>query len=314
MAKLNAFGIVLCAGVWLCLSASGFGQDQPDDAPRVVDQITFSPALSGSVLQATGNRLRCDLISMTSEKVIVRNNQRTNEIEMDKVRSIRSMDGKFEFTPAQESFESLLRRCRRIQGVMLGKLEVYDDPQPAPRRSEDPANPETPQPGEQGSLVSVPPNGAGTGTSATDTQGANTAGSNDARPAVEGTTSTTTGTRSRISICANCGKEIPPTLKNGDRCPHCQVIFWDPNRPITPVSSGTGTSAGGNSGPNSTPAPSGTGAQYPTATGAGTTVAAPAPVAGAPTLTTRVEGMSLWMKVGLFVGMLGIVWLLFQRR
>jgi hypothetical protein len=304
MPQLSKTGTVVCAVFSVCLATSGSAQDQPGDAPRLVDQITFSPARGGSVLQATGNRLRCDLLSMTAEKVVVRNNQRTNEIEMDKVRSIRSTDGKFEYSPAEESFESLLRRCRRLQGVSLSKLEVFDDVLP-----EDPVKPEAPRPGDQASITGAPP-GAGTNEAAT----ANPPETTNAE-AGEGT-APTTGNNGGTSVCANCGKEIPPTLQNGERCPHCQIIFWDPNRPIGSPPHATGSAAGSNAGPPSTVTQPGANVQYPTGSGTGTAVAAPPPAASVPrtSVGNSLSNAPMWMKVGLFAGMLGIGWLLLQRR
>jgi hypothetical protein len=300
------------------LPASARAQFPADDGAREVDQITFSPQRSGSVLQATGNRLRCDLISMTADMVVVRSGQRTHEIEMEKVRSVRSTDGKFDYSPGDESFESLLRRCRRIQGVTIGKLQVFDDLEPVeapPRNPDGQGVPDTPKPGEQGSPVAQV-GGASTSTNQggnprTDTNNTTTPGSGAPDASADGDAAS--------ARCGNCLKAIPPTLQNGDRCPHCGVIFWDQRRPIasigtTPAASSTGGNPGDGTHPMLTP--SGGGAQYPAASG----TAAPAgqaPVGGTPVTTvggSSFSNMPLWMKVGLFVGMLAIAWLLIQRR
>ena len=308
---------VVCVALSAFLAATTSAQFPPDDGTRLVDQITFSPQRSGSVLQATGNRLRCDLVSLTADKIVVQSNQRTHEIEMQKVRSIRSTDGKFEYSPGDETFDSLLRRCRRIQGVTIGKLQVYDDLEPVESPERNPngeAGPDRVRPGEQASSVA---NSAGAnGTPAATNPGGN-APPETASTTTAGGTTASGGTPS--AICANCMKTIPPTLQNGDRCPHCGVIFWDPNRSIPLIRPAPSTTAAGGNGEASHPmlTPSGANAQFPTASGGGAAPAAQAPGGGVPVTTVgggSFSNIPLWMKVGFFGGMLAIAWLLLQRR
>lgn len=290
-------------------SATVCAQEAVDDAPRVLDQISFGGARPGSVQQTNGVRARGDLVSMTPEQVVVRRQQRTFEIPMDKVKSITTTDGNFSYSPADETFDSLLRRCRRIPGVSVGKIEVFDPIPPEspaatagnPRRNPaTAAAEETPAPESPTATPEVAVN-APDGPETTTERPAAVTKTTVADPA-PGTT---------VAMCASCKEQVPLSLKNGDRCPHCGVIIWNGPSIIEPSSNSYPAVAGNAAGP-------GANSGYPTAAGSG----APAPVA-----TTPVEGgipassmggsfanTPMWMKVALFGGLLAVAWLLLQRR
>jgi hypothetical protein len=329
MPKLNSIALLVCAAAVASATVLVSAQDQSDDGTHLVEQITFSPARSASVQQATGSRLRCDLISMTADKVIVRNNQRQNEIEMGKVRSIRSTDGKFEYSPADETFESLLRRCRRIQGVSVGQVRVFDELEPEGPDTANPTEPASTGTAGQPSATALPATGGAAGPAATSPSDSGTPPeSADPSPTAAAPNAATAGPARRTSVCANCMKDIPPTLQNGDRCPHCNVIFWDASRPIAPAPAAAGHAAGiasGNPAGNATGRPSDPDSiltargpkAFSTSTGNVTPVTAPTTDTAAPATTTvgdTFSSMPMWMKVGLFAGMLAIAWLLIQRR
>jgi hypothetical protein len=322
MPRLSVVATILCVVIVTMAVAGGAARGQLADAPQVVDQITFVSSRAASVLLVTGNRLRCDLVSMTAEMVVVQNNQRRNEIEMSKIRSIRSTDGKFDYTPADESFESLLRRCRRIPGVSVGKLEVFDTIEAegtAPANgSDDPSKRGPPHAGGPPTLTAGPTGTASNGAPTGSAQGeANPPESSN--PANQGASPSTTQTARSNTFCANCMKEIPPTLNNGDRCPHCGVIFWDVNRTLPSKSTaGAANPSGDSEGTNSLLTPGPKNGQNPSILETGSTNATPAPVSATPTTITTgggtLDNMPMWMKVGLFAGMLAIAWLLLQRR
>lgn len=306
--------IAVTVSAWLLAVADGSpfarAQDPADDAPRMLDQISFGGARPGSVQQTNGVRARGDLVSMTPEQVVLRRQAKTFEIPMDKVKSITTTDGNFSYSPADETFDSLLRRVRRIPGVTIGKTEVYDPIPPespattsSPRRN--PAagstteQPATETPAATAEVTAVTPEEPERESPRPATQTAAAAG--DPAPG------------STVAICASCKQPVPLSLRNGDRCPHCQVIIW--NGPSV-FESGTNSYPAGTSG--NAGGGNGAGAAYPTAAGAATPAApATAPIEGgvpAGSVGGAFENTPMWMKVAMFGGLLAVIWLLMQRR
>ena len=264
-----------------------------------------------SIRQKSGPSRTFTLISLTAETATIRTAAGKDvEIEMSKIRSIRTRDGDFDFSPEEEAFASLVRRANRISGVSVQTVDVYDpierfapgeeipsDPVP-PRRNPDPApsivrnddtnpgpaDPVLPQP-----LIVATPE---TTTNVTPAMTPEDAGN----PPPPGTT---------IYTCATCNRDLPAGVRDGDKCPHCGIVFW--NRAPAPAASGN---SGGTNNAGGYPQATG----YPTASGAADPAASPPS-----NITTSSGGLDLdsvpmWMKVGFFVGLIAIGWLLLQRR
>lgn len=297
---------------WIATFAVMVSAALAQDAPRRVQQVTFSPPKEVSIRQKTGPSRTFSLISLTEEVATIRTSAGKDvEIEMSRIKSIRTRDGDFDFSPEDEAFASLVRRAGRITGVTVETVEVLDpierfapgeeipdDPVPQPRNSDPspaivrnddtnpgPADPDRPRP----VIVATPE-------STTDVQPEMTPEDAGDSPA-PGTT---------ILTCATCGRELPAGVRDGDKCPHCGIVFW--SRAPVPASGTPGT--------NNTGYPEASG--YPTASGTPDAAAAPA-TAPPSNVTTSSGGLNLetvpmWMKVGFFVGLIAIGWLLLQRR
>jgi hypothetical protein len=276
--------------------------------------LTFSPAKKANVRLTSGVSRSGDLISISAEKVVMKFGKNEVDIKLSTVRTLRTSDGEFLYVPADETYDELLRRRTRIAGATVEMVQVFDDGPPGadpavpkgpidtPAVATPAAHPATPRPvrNDEGVVEFVP--AFPTTPKNTQSVPASTATAVATATAAGGEPSTTTR---EIALCAKCGKEVPTTIKDGDTCPHCGVIIW--NRPAPALAPAATANANG---------------------------PAPAPVAGAPapvalpgqaqqrtsTTATVTEApfsfttMPMWMKVGLFAGMLAIAWVLMQRR
>jgi predicted RNA-binding Zn-ribbon protein involved in translation (DUF1610 family) len=306
MRTLIAVTASLCLLAALDVSPCAQAQDPVDDAPRILDQISFGGARPGSVQQTSGVRARGDLVSITPEQVVLRRQARTFEIPMDKVKSITTTDGNFSYSPADETFDSLLRRCRRIPGVSIGKTEVYDPIEP-----ESPAAASNPRRNPAASSAAEP--SATEPPAESPTTVPDEPATTEPHPTVTTTSVSDPPPGSTVAVCASCKEQVPLSLRNGDRCPHCGVIIWNGPSVIESASSTYPSGAGGNAvGGN------GAGAAYPTAAGAATPAApATTPIEGgvpASSVGGTFASTPMWMKVALFGGMLAVIWVLLQRR
>lgn len=298
------------------------GQGLPEDAPRKVQQVTLSPPKDASIRQKSGPARTFTLISLTEDSIKVRTSAgKEIEIEMDKIQTIRTRDGEFDYSPGEETFASLLRRATRINGVMVETVDVYDPIERIAPGEEEPE--ERPRPANNGHRANPPAvaanndPGAEPGESVTRPSTAHSAQvpsvtvepSNPEPVTSEPADATTSGHSENpapgttIYTCATCGKELPPGIKDGEKCPHCGIVFWSAGPPVA-----VAANSGDNSGNSGYPAATG----YPTSAGNNP---ASAPVATTPGVsTTSFSDVPMWMKVGFFVGLLVIGWLLLQRR
>ena len=295
---------------WIAAFAVMVAAAVAQDAPRQVQQVTFSPPKEVSIRQKTGPSRTFSLISLTEEVATIRTSAGKDvEIEMSRIKSIRTRDGDFDFSPGDEAFASLVRRAGRITGVTVETVEVLDpierfapgeeipdDPVPQPRTTDpSPAivrnDDTTPGPAEpvRPSLTIVKPE-----TTTDEPPEMTPEDSGDVPP--PGAT---------IYTCATCGRELPAGVGDGDKCPHCGIVFWS----RAPVPAVAANAAGADT------------AGYPEATGYPTASGAPEAAATTPpsNVTTSSGGLNLdtvpmWMKVGFFVGLIAIGWLLLQRR
>lgn len=315
----------LLAGLF-CTGSFLMGQDFPADAPRKVQQVTLSPPREASVRQKSGPARIFTLISLTEDTIKVRTSVgKEVEIAMDKIKTVRTRDGQFDYSPDEETFASLLRRASRITGVTVATVDVYDPieriapgeeepPPPAARNpTEPPAAGNPAVAGHSGTAVghhgAAPPGfhsanrpgvvPAPVNVEPTQPQ-TEQPSSEAASPAVA--TSEAPGQGTTIYTCANCSNELPAGIKNGDRCPHCGIVFWNAAPAPAP-----GSNPGADSGTAGYPAASG----YPASTTT-TPVAAPSNVT--PGVSNSFSDVPMWMKVAFFVGLLVIGWLLLQRR
>jgi hypothetical protein len=299
-----------------CIQCPLAGQDLPVDAPRKVQQVTLSPPKDASIRQKSGPARTFTLISLTEENVKVRTSAgKEIEIEMDKIQTIRTRDGEFDYSPGEETFASLLRRATRINGVAVETVDVYDPIERiAPGEEEEEEERPRPtirtQPEPEDVAADDPPSFTNNDTDDPPPIAVENATTPEEVDEPEMTITASGHTEdpapgTTIYTCATCGNELPAGLRDGDKCPHCGIVFWSKGPPAATVSN-TGNS-GGNSG------------AYPEASGGYPTSTATNP-AGAPITTTPTASsgsfadVPMWMKVGFFVGLLVIGWLLLQRR
>ncbi len=311
----------LCAVATVCICVGGSGlqaQDQaglpPADQGRMVAQLTFSPAKKANVRLTSGVSRSGDLISVSAEKIVMKFGKNEVDIKVSTVRTLRTADGEFLYVPADETYDELLRRRTRIAGATVEMVQVFDDgpagadptvpkgtvdlPAVATPSAHQAAAP--PVRNDEGVVEFVPafpttPRNTHAIPATTAVAAAAPAG------AASGESQAAAGD---VALCAKCGKEVPATLKDGDTCPHCGVIIWNRPAPASvPVATtnpgGARASAPGGPAPVALPGQ----AQQRTST--------TATVTEAPFSFTT---MPMWMKVGLFGGMLAIAWVLMQRR
>ncbi len=259
-------------------------------------EITFSPPRRGSVVQRIGGTARGDLVSLTEDTLVLRRSGQDFEIEMSQVRQIRSTDGDFDYTPSKETFAVLIGRASRIPGVVV-------------KEGAAPIQSTAPQSTLQ-ATIPMPADPVGDPPMATLPGDANS--NPPPESAVSGDPEIVPEPGARfVTICQNCMKQVPNSIKQGDRCPHCNVIIWnqDMGTAIAQAANDGGPGAavskpaGFPSAREGFPEPNG---NAQPASGTGTQI-----VQGG---GDSLADIPLWMKVGCFVAMLIVAWLLLQRR
>lgn len=300
----RARGIVGVCCVMACLIAAVCAGQQPATQP----QIVFDPPKPVVVRQTNGTTARGKLLRITAEEVVIRTLSGTEvALEIERVRSVKTSDGALEYLPSKESYDELAQRFakpRRAhpQSAAAGKGPIgpnSPEAQPFPfagRESTDATNKTDPQspPGRQAPVDSIPPSeGTGETSSAA-------AASDDRGPSNDG------GDELTVLICSQCNKELPSSIRSGDTCPHCgTVVVYDDGAPAAALDLGA----------TGYPDPGATG--FPAAP-AGPNAPTPAqrPASGTTTVVSDggLANLSLPLKVGIFVGILALGWLLLQRR
>ena len=122
---------------------------------------------------------------------------------------------------------------------------------------------------------------------------------------------------SEIIVCGNCMKDVAVTAANGEKCPHCGILWAEPIYvPPAPTTIAHNTAAPGQSGMGQ-PAAGASGVVRPGAVAQpGPQQLPPPPAAPAATGMQDFDlaTMPIWMKAGLFFGALAVAWMLIQRR
>lgn len=278
---------VCCSGVE--------AQDEVLTETRRVPQLTASTPLKVRIRQKSGITASGSLISLTEEMVKFRT-PRSKEVEISiaKISNIRTVDGTLDYSPGREPFADLVARVNEIPGLSAGTttIEVPVEPKSADSAS-DPDGDNTTAPSPDGFPPVLDPAG--------------TAPVEDpAQMDPDDTARTVPGPFGVIFSCESCKKDLPATIKDGERCPHCGIVIFNGTRPTIPPPTAAANPPGTPPAAVRNPPPAGVGA-------------ANAPAAPRTTTVTQSPGASfsdapMWMKVGLFVGMLAVAWVIFQRR
>jgi hypothetical protein len=290
-----------------------FAQQELLDEPRQIEQITFSPPTSASIRLTTRIRRTGKIVSISRDKMVVEVGRDNNKVDIpiSEIQRVNTLDGEFTYVPANESFERLKIKARRVNYISVQMVETYEPPpEGLPVEGTATANARPPQQGS--STETRPETSADTGHRAEETPAttSNPAIIDPPAPAVASDPPQPQPGET-VYFCSNCQGLLPPSIHNGDKCPHCGKTFWNvvptaATSPLTP-------NGGGNAGAGA--------AQYPAVTAvqngppAGQT--APAGQTGGAAVVARGTGLAdlpIWVKVGFFVGVLAIAWLLLQRR
>ena len=309
-----------------------------------------TPDVSLKLRAGNGRPVRGKLISLSDHAVVIETvssqhrerGEAGQTIGFDRIETMRSIDGRFEFKP-EEDFQVVSKR------VMAAYASVQIEPDPDPIASRPgtdnraPAvttNEKAPDPSAEGSrpksskpivnglgnggfggisnLQKPKPKKPASGTSTTESspeeQPAVTTESANSPPAAP-----TSGV-TEILLCSNCTKEIPTSAVKSGVCPHCKIAFANvtvaPSPSTTnPFQSSTGTETGLGMRTEST---AGAGAFAPTTTGAPAAVSAPAQNTGTQIIQGgngfSIDAVPNWAKGGLFVLLVLVGWhLMFNR-
>lgn len=293
----------------LLLTGSAIAQDELLDAPRRLEQVTFSSPTTASIRLTSGVRRTGKVLSISRESIVYQVGRDNKEVRVpiDEIERVNTLDGEFTYEPAREDFERLKIKARRISNLRVETVETYIAPPDGVQESRTPRNSDPPP-----SVPDANPNPAPT-----------PAGTN---PPVEVTSDPTQPTEPSVEIpddepqpgqlvlfCGNCGRRLPLSIKNGDVCPHCGLVLY--NLPGRTQSGARPAGAGGHRNPGSDVSayPDVPGNQ-PAAANSGT---APGTAAGGGQVTAQGFSLSdvpVWAQVGFFVGLLAVGWLLLQRR
>ncbi|REJ88616.1 MAG: hypothetical protein DWQ45_19625 [Planctomycetota bacterium] len=268
-------------------SVPGAAQDDVRMETRSVPQLTTIIPIQVRIRQKSGITASGTLISITEEYVKFRTPRgKEVEVSLDKISNIRTTDGDLDYSPAREDFADLVARANSIPGLSRGTTTIEVPVDPAAKPVVPPADPAMPP----GGRPSVP-------------LAADPAVPDD--PAMVDPATPGAKPGSVIYTCGSCGKVLPGALKNGERCPHCGILIFNSSGP---AGAPPAARPGGNTAPPAAAAnPGGAPAAQPGATPTSNTVVTQSPGAG-------FEDAPMWMKVGLFVGMIAVAWVIFQRR
>ena len=229
------FAIAIC-----CSGAEA--QDEVLTETRQVPQLTASTPLKVRIRQKSRITASGSLISLTEETVKFRTPRgKEVEISIEKISNIRTMDGVLDYSPGRESFADLVARVNEIPGLSAGTttIEVPIDPKTADSASASDA----------GNANAPPPDGfppvldpAGTAPVADPAQ----LDPNETARMVPGPFGV-------VFSCASCKKDLPATIKDGEKCPHCgnRNLQWDSPNHSTARCSGESIRGAARSGPES---------------------------------------------------------------
>lgn len=300
------------------LSTVAFAQEDLLDEPRPLEQITFSPPTSASIRQTNGVRRTGKIVSISRESMVYQVGRDNTEVtvEIDDIQRVNTLDNEFTYEPEKEDFDRLKIKARRISYLRVETVQTYVPPPEGFEPTDPPAVTDPPPPIDPAvvspAATSTQPEMRPEGDPAGDT--VNPAETVDPPPVASVDTIPDHDPQpgELILFCSDCQNRLPLSIKNGDRCPHCNIVLWN----VGPSGSG-GTSAQGR-GPHNGGGPGPGTAAFPTVNGepAGDG-SAPPPAEGGGQVVARGTSLSdvpLWMQIGFFVGILIVGWVVFQRR
>ena len=314
--------------VAVSLAWTGCAIAQEAAAPRGSRYVlsTTPEVVVKMVKTANSKYVRGKLLSLTSYEIVVdtgKMNARDRErgevgqrIGFDRFESLRTTDGRFEFT-VDEDFNAVTSRIGEAYTSVTVEADFakpkVPEVEPAPEETPPPVV-ETPKPkkpvenglGQGGfgginNLPKVKPNEATTPPEETGTEGTTTPETTP--PPVTNPASETND----VLLCSNCMKEIPSSAIKSGVCPHCKIAFSN------------GAAPSSNPGPNPFAPKPGTNGSATEAFAPTSSAPSVAPAANSGSQVTQTNGFSIdsipnWAKGGLFVLFVLIGWQLVFNR
>lgn len=282
-------------------------QDDLLDEPRPLEQITFSPPTSASIRLQNGVRRTGKIVSISRESMVYQVGRDNNEVtvEIGDIQRVNTLDREFSYEPERESFERLKIKARRISYLHVETVQTYVPP-PEGVSLDNNSRPAVPEPTSETAPGGTPRVEEPVGTTEPSEPPSLDVPDDEPQPG------------QLILFCSGCDGRLPLSVKNGDVCPHCGLVLYNIGAPAPQRTSQPANAA------NGVDSPFGDGAAaFPNVPdnqageGGNIVAAPPANPVGGGQVTARgfdLNQVPVWMKVGFFVGMLAIGWLLLQRR
>jgi len=311
---------------------------------RGEDAVVFRPIRDVTVQLTNQSAIKGKLKRITATSVIVSlRDGSQKELGVDTVRTVKTNDGRFAYSPAQEPFEKLAVRIKGLQGATIERTSV----QPGVRAGDD--SPKGTRPNSPPALFAAMSGFTGGVKSAGGDFSIKNgfAGSNmrpreqspidmDAvafvtgleaaairppaiSPKPNGTAGQHLDPRGEITICANpaCGKQVYGA-KYGDKCPHCGIVWLAQSnaevvaaeKSVAHAAPGAAVAVVDRKG-------------NPFGSSASQVIPPPAPAvnsgaAGPMTVVSStgfdINSVPCWGKIGGFAGLIFVLWFVSQRR
>lgn len=312
---------------------------------RGEDAVVFRPVRDVTIQLTNQSAVKGKLKRITATSVIVSlRDGSQKELSIDTVRTVKTNDNRFAYSPAQEPFEKLAVRIKGLQGATIERTGVP----PGARAGDD--SPKGTRPNSPPALFAAMSGftGGGTQSAAEDFSIKNGFAGANMRPREQspidmdavafvtgleaaanrppsispkpiGTAGQNLGADGEITICANpaCGKRVYGA-KYGDKCPYCGIVWLEHSNAEVVAAEKSVAHAG-----SAPTAAAGDQKGNPFASGANQVIPPPAPAVntgavGATTIVTStgfdINSIPWWGKIGGFGGLIFVLWFVSQRR
>lgn len=286
-------------------------------------ELTFDPPLTVSIRQTNGAIARGTLLNVTEQELLLRAvNGKDVTFKLDRIRFVKTSNDTFEYWPNKETFAELCQRADEVpnatlsdpaapagRGARRGNAVQRDEPDPADLRGERTplARPGTAPTGND----ILAPGRVGVAPGATRQQVRAAAADSkrqpprrdppqdETPPPTDDAADDPPAPGSAVYSCSNCMRDLPATVRSGQECPHCgEIIVFDEDSAESAATRDPTGDPFVAAGPATIPAP------------APPVVAAAQPAAGG----LSISEVPLLAKIGIFVGLLALGWIILQRR
>lgn len=308
--NLNRLTACLALVVGLCLGSLQSAGAWQTGGYSTSQQIRFTPPVEGTCRLVSGTVSQGRIVSISEVEIVMLNAQNNElNLETSRVRTVRTRDGAFQYSPGEDDFSDAIRRAGELDGVTIG--EVYNAPQPQEQPNQPPAGvgqnpaPNRPPVGANNPPVGTQPMGtqSGDGTGNSPSYSSSQGFANPAPNIPFGQDPST------LPRCSECGNVLSADALEGQSCPHCGVLFTASPLNYPSVSNPTGGHAGYTSNP---PADAHGGAATANQPAGGFQPAPPASTVGPSGFSF--DAMPMWAKAGAFIGFLFVLYMVVSSR